>query len=97
VKGYAILILGAADGSDTPFDLQYVVEYQPEFWAGSSAVDQHFLKTSPREDDARIFPKLEGAFEYWRQTQPAPHDVRDDGKPNRPLTGFHVTMIKING
>jgi hypothetical protein len=95
VKGYVIHLFGAADGQPTQHDNSYVVDYQPEFWAGSHAHDQHFLRTSPQIAEARVFPSTVEAFAYWRQTPPAPHDVRADGKPNRPLTAFHVTMVPV--
>ena len=95
MKGYVIHLLSAATGGTTAHDDSYVVDYQPEFWAGSSALDQHFLSTSRDIANARVFPSLEKAWEYWKQTPPAPHDVRAGGEPNRPLTGFTVLMDPV--
>lgn len=44
-------------------------------------------------EDAKVFPTMEAALEFWRLVPPA-HPTRPrDGKPNRPLTVYSVEMV----
>lgn len=92
MKGIVIFLVGPAAGGSTLHDESYVVDYQPEFWATN---DYPWLATSRDIAKARVFPSITEAHAYWRQTPPAPDDVRPDGRPNRPLTGFTVVMEPV--
>jgi len=84
-----IKILGLANGEPTPFDEQYVVEYDPS----RSGVDPAgrpmiaHLVTTADPAKAKEYTTAE-ALEQLRRS----HGVRFDGKPNRPLTAFHVEI-----
>ena len=77
-------ILGAIDGTPTPWDGQYVVEYDPSC-AGMDSLSH--LLTTPDRSKARRFRTYEEAWNYSRQVDPR-EPVRHDGQPNRPLTVF---------
>jgi hypothetical protein len=83
-----IKILGLADGSPTPFDGQYVVEFDP-------ARDGHdpqgrrmncLLRTSADRRDA-LELRMGDAVRMWLMVDPR-CPMRPDGKPNRPLSAF---------
>jgi hypothetical protein len=92
---YVIKIEGMVTGGRTPFDDEYIVEYDPER-DGTDPLGHSMrchLLTTPDVHEARQFGTPAEAFETWRkvcQRQPE----RPDGKPNRPLTAFTVTVVK---
>lgn len=85
-----IQIVSLSDGSESPFDGQYLVEYDPS----RPGVDPRgepmtaHLVTTPNRGNAREFRNTLEALECWRQA----HGTRPDGKPNRPLTAYHVMV-----
>ena len=82
-------IIGTSEGP-TAFDGQYVMEYDPS----RPGVDPEgremvaHIVTTPDPEKARIFETLEEALALWKQS----HGIREDGRPNRPLTAFTVTF-----
>lgn len=80
-----IHLIGMANGEWSPFDGQYLVEYDPA--RPSVAADgtqlPFTLVTTPDPQKATVF-EMEAAFETWRRS----HGIRADGKPNRPLTAW---------
>jgi hypothetical protein len=44
--------------------------------------------------EARRFDDFMAVIDCWRQVNPA-HPVRDDGKPNRPLTSFTIEPVQF--
>ena len=44
--------------------------------------------------NAQRFATFEAATEFWKQ-QSKTRPLRPDGKPNRPLTAFNVTIEKV--
>jgi hypothetical protein len=89
-----IQILGLADGSPTVFDGQYLKEYDPNR-DGVDPSGQPMLAHVACTDDPAAALHFEDAGEAHRvwtlvdQRDP----VRPDGKPNRPLTAFTITII----
>lgn len=46
-----------------------------------------------KREDAKKFDDAAQALDYWKtQSQTVP--LRPDGKPNRPLTAFNVTILR---
>jgi hypothetical protein len=43
---------------------------------------------------AKRFPDFEAAMAYWKR-QSTVRPLRPDGKPNRPLTAYNVTMENV--
>jgi hypothetical protein len=68
---------------------QYLVEADVEAHDGRGAAT---WSTDP--DEAKHFANAGDAFTYWRQ-QSTLRPLRDDGKPNRPLTSCSVEVTKL--
>lgn len=85
-----IKIIQLSDGTSTPFDGQYVLEYDPTrggFDPDGRPMQCH-LVTTPDRGAALDLPGIE-VIELWRKA----HGTRADGKPNRPLTAFTVEIL----
>ena len=86
-----IKILGLNNGMPTPFDGQYVVEYDP----ARPGVDPEgrpmiaHLVTTPDRAKAKEYATAADALRELRRS----HGERFDGKPNRPLTAFTVVIV----
>jgi hypothetical protein len=65
---------------------RWLKSYNPEAHAGRGAV-----KFTDDVDEAMTFPDRRSAFACYLQV-PKNHPVRDDGKPNRPLTAYTVEI-----
>lgn len=76
---------GLADGRPK-FNGQYLVSFDPEALGGMGS----FI-WSPDIEQAKRFPTAAEAFEMWTAV-PACRPTRPDGKPNKPLTAFTVTI-----
>lgn len=88
-----IRIIGLANGGETAFDGQYVVIYDP----GRDGVEpttkrpmRCYLQTTPDITRATRYD-LVSAHRLWTAEDPR-NPIRPDGKPNRPLTAFTVTI-----
>ena len=88
-----IQIISLANGGSTPYDGEYVREYDP----ARNGIDKHgylmtaHLVTTPNRDEAMQFAHARDALDCWRQTDPR-QPKRPDGRPNRPLTSFTVEI-----
>lgn len=83
-------ILGLADGRQTPFDGEFVKDYDPNGEGGTGS-----LVTTPEKAEALKFPDATEAMQTWKlQSDLVP--LRPDGKPNRPLTAFTVEIADAN-
>lgn len=86
-------IVGMAHGHPSPFDGQYLVEYDPDrpgVDPSGNAMLAHIVCT-PDPAQARVFASSVDAWAEWRRTS-ATTPTRPDGKPNRPLTAFTVEI-----
>lgn len=75
-----------ADGSPTIHDGQYLV------YSNRHSGLVAGLWTSPSIEEAKTFPSVAEALEYWQQISPTV-PVRPDGKPNRPLTAYTMETV----
>ena len=86
-------IVGLVVGGETPFDGQFLVEYDPDR-AGvapdGSPMLAHIL-TTPAIGAAKYWPLGGEALEEWRRASKR-WPTRPDGRPNRPLTAFTVEI-----
>jgi hypothetical protein len=92
-----IQIVGLINGGTTSFDGQYVVDYDPSrngVEPSSGFPMCCYLETTPDRDKATRF-EIRDAFALYQQVDPR-HTIRPDGKPNRPLTAFTVTIEKVS-
>ena len=87
-----IQIIGLIIGGSTPFDGQYLTEYDP----ARDGCDPDglpmtcYLRTSPDRGDALTLSHRE-AMDLWGAVDPRT-PIRPDGRPNRPLTAFTVEI-----
>jgi hypothetical protein len=84
---YAIRII--TDPS-APDDGPYVRFYNPAGHGGWGA-----LTTTTTAEDALVFPTQLAALECYGQV-PANRPVRPDGRPNKPLTAFMVSIDNLD-
>ena len=85
-----IKIVNYSSGDDTPFDGQFLVDYdpaRPSVASDGTRLPFTLLTTSEREK-AKEFESGAAAFDCYL----AANGVRRDGKPNRPLTAWTVTF-----
>ena len=68
---------------------QYLKAYDPESHGGRG-----FAEWTKDPGEALTFPDAGAVLQYWRQI-PRSKRVRDDGKPNRPLTAFTISPVQI--
>ena len=66
---------------------RYVKRYDPDYMGGRGRV-----WSSAEPKDAIQFGSFLEATEFWRQPSKV-KPLREDGKPNRPLTAFTVTIV----
>lgn len=88
---HVITIVGLNSGEPTEFDNQYLVEYDPTDTTYISPRGEPMIArivTTPDPNKAKIYSGLEEAFDELNQS----FGVRADGRPNRPLTAFSVTV-----
>jgi len=82
-----------ADGSSSLIDGHYYVSYDPEFHAPDGSYDGGLLETSSDPAQAYQFRDAGEAFLAWKQGPTCTcHRLRQDGKPQRPLTQFTITL-----
>lgn len=92
----AMRIVGLVNGAATPFDGEFLVEYDPERdgWSPEGEKMTAHIVTTSDIAKARHFPGAMEMWECWRQVcQREPR--RLDGKPNRPLTAFSVETVRV--
>lgn len=68
---------------------QYLQSYDPEARDG---LGETRWTADPAK--ARLFDKAGDGFELWR-TVSKTRPVRDDGKPNRPLSAHSIEMVRM--
>ena len=84
-----IKIIGLAHGMPTPFDGQYVMEYDPTRPGVDPAGELMIAHLVCTPDPAKALDlPIDEAFELWRKAQ----GRRADCRPSRPLTAFHVDI-----
>lgn len=81
--------LASAYSSGDPLVGQFLLSYDPEAHGGLG--DAEFTADLEK---ARRFADAAEAIECWRAV-PNAKPVRPDGRPNRPLTAFSVTLREV--
>ena len=81
-------VVGIAVGL-RPREGRYVAFYTPHGHAGRGK-----WRFTADKSKAKRFPSFEAAAEAWREPSNT-HPIRSDGRPNRPLTMFNVTIEKV--
>lgn len=83
-----VRVVGRADGGQTPHDGRYVVNWNPHTAAGILE-----LTSTDNIEEARHFPWPE-VFDEWKAISGVEPKRPWDGRPNRPLTGVHIEIIR---
>lgn len=83
----ALKILGLADGRATIHDGQYLVDSAHEGLVAD-------LLTSPSLEQAKKFPTVLDALEYWFEDNPD-LPIRPDGEPNKPRSAYNIQTINV--
>lgn len=93
----AIKLVGLAAGPATPLDGQYLKEYDPNRDGrdpDGNPMMAHVV-TTPDAADAIHFDGFAALRRVWMAVDQR-HPVRDDGKPNRPLTAFTIEAVGLD-
>jgi hypothetical protein len=88
-----IRIVGRDAGPSTPFDGQYLVAYDPGQY-GFDPTGRPMLahiECSADRAEAKVYADPMEAWAEWARVDPR-NPIRPDGKPNRPLTFFTITV-----
>jgi hypothetical protein len=92
MKNHIIIkLVKLANGMGHPHNGKYVKEYDPNYYF-EGRYEGGWLRLTEDPKQAKNFDSFKEAYDYWMQQAPAPHDVRPDGKPNRPLTAWTVEI-----
>jgi len=84
-----IRILGFANGAHCPHAGEYLEAFDFEAFDGRG-----FMETTPDVDKALKFADLHAAV-LFTMTVPVTKPVREDGRPNRPLTAAHIEVVPV--
>lgn len=83
-----IQLVGLVRGEPTPFDGEYLQDYNPR-WGGR--MEAHLVTTPVKEEGMRFADTVAARREWMRWDGV----VRPDGLPSRPLTAFNVQMSRV--
>jgi hypothetical protein len=89
---YVIQLVETALGLPTRHDGQWVVEYDPS--PRNLPLGEAVLRTSANREHAKRFKTRDDAWYLWRRVDTR-QPVRADGKPNRPLTAWTVSITQV--
>lgn len=89
-------IVGLAGGQATPFDGEYLQDYDPDREGTDPEGNpmRCHLVTTRDVTEARLFASLQDLMACWKR-QAKERPVRADGQPNRPLTAFTIEPVKV--
>jgi len=90
---FAIKVLGYADGRPCSFEDSYLRWYDPNV----AIEEEGLLVLGEFTYDialAKTFPDRISALEEWKRVREV-DPIRPDGKPNRPLTVYTVTIEPV--
>jgi hypothetical protein len=94
LKGNIMIVVlravGFANGTECPFVGQYLQYFDHEANDGRGYADFTFNK-----DLAMKFQDMKAALQFWQKI-PACRSLRDDGKPNRPMTCVTMEFLKLD-
>jgi hypothetical protein len=98
MRNKVLQIISRADGW-TGHDDKYVARYDPTVHKPDGGYDGGILELTDDPRKALKFSDAGEALEKWRQPAGCQcHGIRPwDGKPNRPLTAYTVTVIDAPG
>ncbi len=88
-----IRIIGLAVGEPSEFDGQYLQSYDPHAHWADGSYDGGIIETTADASKAARYPDAGAALAAWKAGPDCRcHGMRMDGRPNRPLTAFTVSV-----
>jgi hypothetical protein len=90
MMAYVIKLEGLAVGRPSEYDGEYLSFYDP----GAGEPGECRLDTVADPREARHFATFQDAVQTWQADDPR-QPVRADGKPNRPLTAYSVSIEPV--
>lgn len=84
-----VVEMASRPGEYLPVSGQYLETYDPEAYDGRGSA-----MFTPNLERAKKFESVADAMRTWREV-PASRPLRDDGRPNRPLTSFTMEILPI--
>lgn len=88
---FVMVCQGRVDDASGPVG-QYLKSYDPEAFDGRGATNW-----TADLDQAKRFLTVEDLLAEWKRS-PVCHPIRlSDGRPNRPLTAWTVSTLKVEG
>jgi len=91
---FVMLIASQANGE--PFDKpHWLVNYDPDAHAPGQQYPTGMVETSPDVQKAMRFKSHPEAWKLWN-TQSRTVPLRPDGRPNKPLTAFTVSIVPMS-
>lgn len=85
----ALKVVGMPSGVPSPFDDLYIKEFDFEYNNGMGRAG-----LTPDIEDALHFDNMDEAMEFYLR-QPECNPIRDDGRPNRPITATNILFDKV--
>jgi len=81
------------DGKDVN---AFVKSYDPTIHEPNGSYNGGRLEFTKDPREAFVYADFVAASEAWRQTSGCRcHGIRKDGKPNRPLTAYTITIMSV--
>lgn len=71
---------------------KYILSFDPQY---PHPLGIGKLELTKSIEMAQKFPNLELAMAFWKQQSPTV-PLRDDGRPNRPLTAYTITFESVD-
>jgi hypothetical protein len=87
---YLLKCEGFANNADCPFEGQFLQWFDP-----NAPLTGQIGGWTRDMSKAKVFVTTSEALEYWRQPRTIDNQIRPDGKPNRPLTAFSVSIVPL--
>lgn len=85
-RTYRLRVISTATGEPHPASGAFVQDADVDAQNGRGE-----LLWTKDPADAMLFPSVDAAWTFW-QRQSNVKAIRTDGKPNRPLTAFHMLI-----
>lgn len=88
---HVMVLLGFANGQDMPHAGTFLRGFDFDAHDGVGQLD-----CTPHLHMAKVFEGVAGVMEFWK-TQSTVRPLREDGKPNRPLTAATIQPMPLLG
>jgi hypothetical protein len=87
-----IFIVGLVSGGPHFAVGKWLKSYDATYVNPEHGYDGGKLEVTENEQEAEQFEDIAAAFAKWNTVAPEPYHIRADGKPNKPLTAFSISV-----